>query len=642
MPKSTHTKLNPYYFVLCLAIAAWISIIIYRLPDRWEDSYSYLLSLQDSLNEGRFDSFWFSRDVHHLYTRLLYIFGQLIGNAYVAAKSISILCYSITLLSLYRLSSSQFNRKTAQISLLFCTIISVDYSQHGLALLSGTLFTAILVSGFYCYLCKRFILAYILFGTLFLIRSEASIVFAAIMLLQFIQKRYKLIFKQLLVSLPFLLAWALLDLSYYLATKSNTANNLSERFGDQHFIDTLLDSFINFSHALFGGSVINCIICIVLIFILFSIFVFTIPNRHVFNKYTHLVNQPIFSIAIFTVFNFCLLVILKHLRLHPLSVRHFAYLVPFIAITIAFSITTIEQQSDKIIKSLSRYSVISLFCVSILIVPNVISTPTINADRHISLSSNGRFFYLSNMMVGQIQSGTWLSDKLGPGERIISVLPSVAYYSHYTSAQIDLNFPDNLLDLNSYKNRRIKYVAWTTMPATQNADARRQLAPLQESHDFLFFRHKFTPLKNYGHFVSIYSVDENLMTQLAANIDKGWYGKEAFGRWASSAECTIEIHSTKKQNVLMTFSVGSFVRPALMKIWIGDSQFKTVDVHVKDGNNTTPTPVSLQFFVDKGVNTIRFVGPDEFFVPFDLGRWDDHRKLRLAFGNMVINGVQLF
>jgi Gpi18-like mannosyltransferase len=173
-----------------LLLSAWIVFFIAFIPDRWGDSYSYLVSIRCSM-DSNYGDFWFGKIQHPPYTFLLFCFGKAFQSDIVAAKSLSVITYSITLLMLYRIARKASGQRSAIFAVLLGSVIFVDFTQHGLAVLSESLMSALAISAVYYHLKDRPGIVGVLVGLSALVRSEFLFVFAAIVLIRILQRRWQ-------------------------------------------------------------------------------------------------------------------------------------------------------------------------------------------------------------------------------------------------------------------------------------------------------------------------------------------------------------------------------------------------------------------------------------------------------------------
>lgn len=626
-----------------LLLAAWIAFFIAYIPDRWGDSYSYLVSIRCSM-DSNYGDFWFGKMEHPLYTFLLFCFGKMFQSDIVAAKALSIISYSITLLMLYRIARITSGQWASVLAVLLASVVFLDYTQHGLAVLSESFMSALVISAVYFHLKDRPVTVGVLVGIAALVRSEFLFVLAAILLIRAVQKRWRSMILLSFASFPFILWWVLTTAVYYIKMQGIGLSRISrDPFYFHMFIPNLIDAvglgLHRLTQLLHGSAILaNALMAIVLTAGLF-LYLLRLWKQPPGQRLKNCLQHTGFFFVVFIVLNMFSMMILYAMNRHPLSVRHFFYVAPYIILLLVMALATMDAILSESARWLRRVPVVSA-AAAIVLAYCVYFPATVYIHGHGSFRMPfSRLYDLHHYVDGEKNCAEWLVTHLKPGEKFISIKPSVWYYSRYRSDRVYTYYPKNLLDPKAYQAMGVRYVAWTDMRSGSNWEAREVLAPLKNGKDFLFFKHILEP-RQKGWALQLYEVlDDTLDRQLTAFPAKGWHGPEKWGRWASSPNPVVEVHSTQARKAILEFSIGSFVEPATVTIVLNDRPVETIEVAVKKGDRSTPTFVRLEIDLKPGINTLQFSGPKEMFVPEKLGQWEDPRALRLGFSHMTLNGM---
>lgn len=643
MMKSDKLNFSKGMLAGALLLAAWIAFFILYIPDRWGDSYSYLVSIRCSM-DSNYGDFWFGKMEHPLYTFLLFCFGKVFQSDIVAAKALSIITYSITLLMLYRTARMTSGQWASILAVMLASVVFVDYTQHGLAVLSESLMAALVISTVYFHLKDRPVIVGVLVGLAALVRSEFLFVFAAILLMRAVQKRWRSMIPLGLASLPFILWWALTTAVYYIEKQSIGESRISrEPFHFNMFIPNLLDAvglgLYRLTVLLHGSAVVaNVLIAIVLAAGLF-LYLLRLRKQPPGQRLKNTLQHTGMFFVMFVVLNMFSMMILYAMNRHPLSDRHFFYIAPYVILLLVMALESVDTILSASLRPLRRVPAVS--AAALIVLAYCVYFPaTVYVHGHGSVRMPfSRLYDLHHYVDGEKSCAEWLVAHLEPGEKFISINPSVWYYSRYRSDRVYTYYPKHLLDPKAYEAMGVRYVAWTDMRSGTNWEAREVLAPLKRGKDFLFFKHILTP-RQKGWTLQLYEVLGDAPDhQLTAFPAQGWYGAEPWGRWASSPEPVVEIHSTQARKAILEFSIGSFVEPATVTLVLNDLPVETIEVAAKKGDRTTPTLVRLEIELKPGINTLQFTGPKEMFVPEKLGKWKDSRALRLGFSHMTLNGM---
>ncbi len=359
------------------------------------------------------------------------------------------------------------------------------------------------------------------------------------------------------------------------------------------------------------------------------------PGQRLINCFQH----PGTFFTVFIILNMFSMMILYALNRHPFSVRHLAYLVPYVILLLVLALDILETRFSAMVPKFRRFPVLSVGVLFVLAACVHLPTIIYVKDHGFIFMPFNRLYDLHHYVDGEKRCAEWLVAHLEPGEKFISINPSVWYYSRYRSNRVYSYYPKHLLDPKAYEAMGVRYVAWTDMRSGTNWEAREVLAPLKSGKDYLFFKHVLDPLQK-GWALQLYEVLGDVPDrQLTAFPAKGWHGPEKWGRWASSPEPVVEIHSIMEEKAILEFSIGSFVEPATVTLVLNDNPIKTIEVAAKKGDRITPTLVRLEIKLNPGINTLQFAGPKEMFIPEELGHWKDRRALRLGFSHMTLNGM---
>lgn len=594
----------------------------FSVSERWEDSYSYLLSAQSSITTG-YGGF-FGRLQHPLYTAILYIFAKIVGNAFIGAKLLALVAYFVTVLFLFKIMNRAGNRGAAILPVIFCSIVTLDYFNYSLAVLSGPLFTAILMAGFYYLLRQKYVTAGLLIGMLAMLRAEYILILISCIIILAALRGLRHILSFSLVNVPFVVIFVML-----LMKVPSAGKEVVDRFGNRSIWETSQQAFIKFSHILFGGQAINSgIVLLILLFAFgWAAYSFFKSGRKKWGD-TNRFEIILFS-SLFLFMNFAALVLLNFMGSHPLAVRHLGYLVPFVSLCVVCFLVEIETRFMPFtIVGLSGGSLLLLVLMSVL------------TFMPYSFNPKGRLFTLEHWMDESKATAAWLSDNVNKGENIVSVLPSPIFFSGLPLSQWHGHYPKNILDRDKYYKESIKYVVWSNIYAGQNLAALDKLGGLGSGQDFLFFKHLYTPPDSNAWNTVIYSVGEkgSIVDGLNYNavLGTGWYGQEKWGRWASNQVSLIRLNSFVDQPLILEFEAGAFHEKAMLQVKINGSEYAQYNIELKRGDVTTPTIIRMPFHVTAGETQIELIGPQEAFRPVDVGGWRDRRKLRMAYSHMFI------
>lgn len=625
--------------LLAVAVSVWICFVALVVPDRWEDSYGYILSAQAAADQNSWYAFSFGRIQHPAYTFILYALAEVTGAAAESAKAFSIACYFAVLLLMMRIGHLLGGRRTAATVLVLGSFVMIDFVQHMIAVLSGPMFTCGFLLALVLILRGRPWLGALAVAPLGLIRSEYVLVLIGFVAIRLIAARYRDIAILVAVNVPAGALWMVC----VLGASPSAAREVLERYGDRGLLSVIEFALARLSAAVIGRAAIGTVVVFVVIFLGWALAMYIGRPRWNFGSLREFAGRDDIQVNLLMVGLVAMLIGLNYLGLHPLAVRHFGFVLPLVVLSLAHSSTMIDQLAARSRVRLGSVPVFTPVMVCVLGANIYLPTPALKDNFGTAPRMTSHFSSLSHYMDDKIEAGRFLASRLQTGERFLCSLPSVWFYSGYGPERGTNRYPENLLSADAFVAQSIRYIVWSDIYSGENLKSREQLARLRNRRDFLFFKFEFAPERDKGWVARVYSIEPELAERPEVVLGDGWYGAETFGRWTKSRVSTIDIGLAKRADLVVTFDVMSFLEPSRMTILVNDEEHSTIDVAARvRGSANVPTPVSLVLGPREGNTRLTLVGPPVGHVPARSGWWDDSRELRLAFSEFHVNGQKIF
>jgi len=622
--------------VLCvLVFHIWLSVVI---PGIEEDCFNYVLSAYKVI-KSNFSFLGFGWREHPGFVFLHYLLSVVLGNPFWAGKVISILStllvYFFIILLAYKFCSIETSF-FAWIYLLLLMKVNITFNS----VLSGPLFTCLVLVSFFCFMNKKFIYSFFFLSLSILVRSEAAfLIFFFIIAVICIKFKDKKITDALGITDYLLIFLGFLSICFWLfiygaplLNKKSPQKEIIDRFGDKSFVEFYLQKFSSFLAFLSSN---NHFLKSFVLFLMLMSFVVTFYCLFVFVKRRNLLPCYKLNLTSFVIFLLGVntLIFLFLLKMHPLAQRHFLFLIPFYVLWTASSFyILLSKIKNSFVMNYSFF--LFVFGIIIFYFP-LISLKPIRVENLLFKYKNGK--------IGSLHIGKYIAShlKASSQERYIAALPSVIYYTNLWDYGTRL-YPKDILNVKAYLKNKIKYVAFSNIYAQENLPALNKLHFLNERRDVLFFKFIFSPPKGQIGWDSIlYEIDPQLLMMVSGYVDKGWYKKEKWGRWIKGNLASVIIWSPSYIKTTLKISASSLIMPAKLKISLNKNFIKEVVILPKKGANMKMSSYTFEVFLQSGFNILKFNVCGKSFVPAKLGLWNDYRKLSVGISELKVGNYKI-
>ena len=505
---------NPWLAPLIVLSIFFRIFIIQTVPDIWEDSYNYILYADRARLKG-FGGFWFGKTQHFLFVGIYYVLHLILNHAYLTGKLISFIASLITLILAYRLLERRASKRAAIFSALFLGMVCVTYNIFTVAILSGPLFALLIFLAFYyCYEGKGFLFGLAL-GAAFITRHETIVAAFALYVILLMHRRWKPLFRSLVVVAPVMLIWKIFLLSG--TSKSGIREVFIERYGPIKGVwqlwEYIREGFYRIS-ILFSGfaNVVSLIVALIAI----ASLIIGISRLYRGRKRDVSLSIDAF---VFIFINLGVLVLMKYLRLHPFHTRHLVYLFPFTVVIVSLSIDHIltilqEKTSERNYRFLK--------------IPVYLVFPMVMAAHFLVTNHEERFYdpeyscysHYKYRKIASRKAGEKLKELRKEGEKVLYTLPSLYRFADLNMQNSVFFWPRNPFDYEWFQKKDVTWAVWTNLRVSMN----ELPATLEKGEDYFFYKHVYTPERR-GLYPIIYRINENYEggTKYANLIpNKGW------------------------------------------------------------------------------------------------------------------------